>query len=206
MSSEAVAEHSGWPALFWDAFTQSKNAMVLLDDARRYVEVNGAYLQLLGYRREDLLGNPVYDHVSGGPLLTERQWRATLRRKQFNGVADLICSGGGRVRVEFAGHPEVVTGRQLVLFVALRAAPATRGLRNQPERPPGSVSLSARELEIIRLIAMGFSGPEIAGELQVTHNTVRTHTRNTMTKLGARSRAQLVAKSLGEGLLWGERS
>lgn len=204
MSGETLPERSGWPALFWDAFRQSKNAMVLLDDARRHVEVNGAYLQLLGRRREDLIGRPVYDLVAGGPLLTQRQWRATLNRKQFTGVADLISAAGGQVRVEFAGHPEVVTGRQLVLFVALRAAPATRGLRSRAAPRAGAVSLSPRELEIIRLIAMGFSGREIAEELQVTHNTVRTHTRNTMTKLGARSRAQLVAQCLGEGLLWGE--
>jgi PAS domain S-box-containing protein len=204
MSSEDVADRSGWPALFWEAFRQSKNGMVLLDDARRHVEVNGAYLQLVGHRREDLIGRPVYDLVAGGPLLNQRQWRATLNQKQFTGVADLISAGGGQVRVEFAGHPEVVTGRQLVLVVVLRAAPATRGLRSQAAPRAGPVSLSPRELEIVGLIAMGLSGPEIAEELQVTHNTVRTHTRNTMTKLGARSRAQLVAKCLGEGLLWGE--
>jgi PAS domain S-box-containing protein len=44
-----TATRSGWSALFRDAFNQSRNAMVLLDDERRHVEVNGAYVQLLGY-------------------------------------------------------------------------------------------------------------------------------------------------------------
>ena len=61
-------------------------------------------------------------------------------------------------------------------------------------------SLSAREREIVRLVALGSSGPEIAEELSITHNTVRTHVRNAMTKSGARSRAHLVAKALGDGL------
>ena len=51
----------------------------------------------------------------------------------------------------------------------------------------------------MRLVALGDTGPEIAAELQISHNTVRTHVRNSMQRVGARSRAQLVAKALGEG-------
>ena len=58
--------------------------------------------------------------------------------------------------------------------------------------------LSEREREIVRLVALGSTGPEIADELHIAHDTVRTHVRNAMTKVGARSRAQLVAKVLGE--------
>jgi DNA-binding NarL/FixJ family response regulator len=64
------------------------------------------------------------------------------------------------------------------------------------------VPLSEREREIVRLVALGSSGPEIADELRITHNTVRTHVRNAMTKSGARSRAHLVAKALGDGLIF----
>src|SRR5436190_13431937 len=45
----------------------------------------------------------------------------------------------------------------------------------------------------------GSTGREIAEELQISHNTVRTHAFNAMTKLHARSRAQLVAKALAGG-------
>ncbi len=47
----------------------------------------------------------------------------------------------------------------------------------------------------------GRSGPEIAYELHIAHDTVRTHVRNAMTKLGARSRAHLVAKALSDGAI-----
>ena len=66
---------------------------------------------------------------------------------------------------------------------------------------PASGSLSMREREVVRLVALGNTGPEIAGELQISHDTVRTHARNAMLKVGARSRAHLVAKALGEGLV-----
>jgi DNA-binding CsgD family transcriptional regulator len=61
-------------------------------------------------------------------------------------------------------------------------------------------ALSRREHEIVGLVAAGSTGPEIADELQIAHDTVRTHVRNAMTKLGARSRAHLVAKALGDGI------
>jgi PAS domain S-box-containing protein len=173
--------------------------MVLLDDQRRYLEVNGAYLQLLGYRRDVLIGRPVWNYVVDGPIVSRREWRALLSENQFSGTADLVRSDGGKVSVEHAGHPEVVTGKQLVLFVALRTARGGRKLRDETSPDWNYGSLTSREREVVRLIASGGSGPEIAEELNLTHNTVRTHVRNAMTKLGARSRAHLVAKALGDG-------
>jgi PAS domain S-box-containing protein len=199
---EMLGTDPGWAALFWEAFIRSKNAMLLLDDERRHVAVNGAFLSLSGYQRSEIIGQPVYEHIAGGPLVTEREWRALLHREQFTGTADLICSNGREVTVDFAGHPELVTGRQLVLFVAIRTGRA--GRQHHDASPPRSdgVAPSRRELEVIRLLALGFSGPEVAQELHLAHNTVRTHVRNAMAKVGARSRAQLVARTMGEGLYW----
>jgi PAS domain S-box-containing protein len=201
---EMLGTGPGWAALFWEAFIRSKNAMVLLDDERRHVAVNGAYLALSGFRRSEIIGRPVYEHVAGGPLVTEREWRALLHRDHFTGTADLVCSNGQRVTVDFAGHPEVVTGRQLVLFVAIRAGRA--GRQHHDATPPRAdcVALSQREREVVRLLALGLSGPEVAQELHLAHNTIRTHVRNAMAKVGARSRAQLVARTMGEGMHWGD--
>ena len=177
--------------------------MVLLDDDRCHVEVNGAYVQLLGYRPSELIGRPVSDLRADGATVSVAQWHEALRQKQFTGTIEMLRADGGRVTVEFAGHPEVVTGRQLVLFVALRVA---RGGRLRDESAAGTPrpELSPRELDVVRLLALGFSGPEVAEELRIAHNTVRTHTRNAMTKVGARSRAQLVAMSLAECMYWSE--
>jgi PAS domain S-box-containing protein len=201
MTNENADSKSGWSALFRDAFNQSRNPMVLLDEDRRHVEVNGAYVQLLGYRPSDLIGRPVYELRADHSSVSEKQWHAALRRKQFTGTIELLRADGGHVTVEYAGHPEMVTGRQLVLFVALRVA---RGARLRDEDPQALVraDLSQRELEVVKLLAEGMSGPEVAEELRIAHNTVRTHTRNAMTKMNARSRAQLVAKSLAELAYW----
>ena len=181
--------------MFHAAFTQSRNAMWLLDDHRCPVDINGAGLKLLGYRREELLGKPIYRIVVGGPLDTPAEWNAHLHERRLTGEAQLRCANGSIVAVQFAATPEVVTGRRLVLFVALSTSRRKRG----PQREPGV--LSEREREVVRLVALGNTGPEIAEELRIAHDTVRTHVRNAMEKAGARERAQLVAMALGEGLV-----
>jgi PAS domain S-box-containing protein len=187
---------SPWSKLFWAAFKRSRNGMALLDDARRYVEVNPAFMELLGTRRSSLVGHRAAERVVGGPLMTPGEWRVALRDGDFSGVARLTRDDGTTVTVQFAGHPETLTGRRYVLAVALshsRSAHPTR------RRAATDDELSARESEVVELIAHGKSGPEIAEQLQIAHNTVRTHAANAMAKLGARSRAHLVAKALAEG-------
>ena len=189
----------GWSALFATAFKQSKNPMALVDDERRHVDVNAAYQRLLGRGRDEIIGRHVWDFVVGGPIFTLAQWQAALASHRFHGQAELERADGSRVAVQWAGATEVATGRRLVLFVALSTSRWGASFRRSVEidREPGE--LSPRELEIVRMIARGESGPEIAAELHIAHDTVRTHVSNAMKKVGARSRAHLVAKVLGEG-------
>jgi DNA-binding NarL/FixJ family response regulator len=172
--------------------------MVLLDEHRRQVELNPAYLVLLEARRSDLIGRPVSESVVDGPVASPGEWRAAIARDEFSAVVQMIRSDQTTVTVQFAGHPETVTGRRLVLLVAVSTS---RSGRRLPIEPPTEQALSDREREVVHLIGQGSTGPEIAEELRISHNTVRTHAHNAMTKTGARSRAHLVAKTLGEGLL-----
>jgi PAS domain S-box-containing protein len=189
----------GWSALFTAAFKQSKNPMALVDEDRRHVDVNHAYQRLLGRPREALIGRPIYEHVAGGPIFTPAQWRAALKAGRFHGTAEMIAADGSHIAVQFAGATEVATGRRLVLYVALSTSRWGAGFRRAVELDPEPRDLSPRELEIVRLIARGETGPEIADELHIAHDTVRTHVSNAMRKVGARSRAHLVAKVLAEG-------
>jgi PAS domain S-box-containing protein len=193
-----MAVQEGWAALFQNAFKQSRNAMVLLDDQRRHVDVNGAYVKLCGYPRDQLIGRQVSDLIEGGPRMSQRRWLATIARGEFTGEAALVRADDTTVTVQYAGHAEVVTGERRVLFVALSTSRWGRHSRRSADDGTHG-SLSARELEIVRLVAAGETGPEIADQLHISHATVRTHVRNAMAKVGARSRAHLVAKSLGDG-------
>jgi DNA-binding CsgD family transcriptional regulator len=99
--------------------------------------------------------------------------------------------------VHYAAHPETVAGHRVVLWVGVRGAGAGASTLRPPDRRCDP-TVSARELEIVRLIALGGTGREIAEHLQLSHHTVRAHIAHAMAKLGARSRAQLVAMLLAE--------
>jgi LuxR family maltose regulon positive regulatory protein len=74
-----------------------------------------------------------------------------------------------------------------------------------PARPMGALvePLSDRELDVLRLLAGDLDGPDIANELYVSLNTVRTHTKNIYAKLGVNSRRAAVRRAQELGLLPG---
>jgi DNA-binding NarL/FixJ family response regulator len=76
-----------------------------------------------------------------------------------------------------------------------------RHFRRSIPPEPEPRRLFEREREVVRLVADGFGGREMADELHIARDTARTHVRNAMAKLGARSSAQLVAKALGDGIV-----
>ena len=188
-----------WHRLFNAAFKQSRNAMALVDEGRSLIDVNGALLQLTGYKRAAIIGQPVYSLVEGGPVLRGEEWAAALARDEFTGEVRLICADGTVIMTQWGAHPAGVVGDRIVLFVMLsRSRWGGRFRRTLPsEEELGE--LSERERDVVSLVALGRSGPEIADELGISPATVRTHVRNAMAKTGARSRAHLVAKTLGEG-------
>lgn len=175
--------------------------MALVDERRRHVDVNGPYLNILGYTRAALVGRPIYDIVAGGPLATEDEWEDQLNAGNFAGRADLVCVDGSTVTVDWGAHVVVATGHRLVLVVALSTTRWSGRFRRTVPGESDRPQLSPRELEIVELVALGNSGPEIAQQLHISHETVRTHVRNAMVKTGARSRAHLVAKTLADGAI-----
>jgi len=74
---------------------------------------------------------------------------------------------------------------------APRAGPSNRALIEP---------LSERELEVLRLLGTDLDGPDIARELSVSLNTMRTHTRNIYAKLGVNNRRAAVRRAAELGL------
>jgi len=99
------------------------------------------------------------------------------------------------IRVVAAGgslfSPSVT--RRLIEEFTRRAAPAAL--------PPGLAELTARELEVLRLVARGLTNAEIAATLVVSEHTVKTHVARILMKLDLRDRTQAVVVAYESGLV-----
>ncbi len=81
------------------------------------------------------------------------------------------------------------------ILASARSAPSRRRSRStDPDE------LSDRELDVLRLLRSDLSGPEVARELHVSLNTLRTHTKHIYTKLGATNRREAVTRAAELGL------
>jgi DNA-binding NarL/FixJ family response regulator len=91
---------------------------------------------------------------------------------------------------------------------AITRAMAARMLKDlvqdQEEPAPESTllgDLTEREIDVLRLVAQGVSNPEIAEELYITVNTVKTHLRNILDKLHVENRTQAATYAVQKGLI-----
>jgi PAS domain S-box-containing protein len=184
----------GWERLFWLVFRRSSNGILLVDDERRIVEVNEPALRLVGRTREELIGTSIVEVIDPSERAeSARQWQAFLRSGEYRGARDVLRADGSTVAIEFAARLADVDGRRLAIYVLM----ATDGSWPSPAASRSLASaLTPREREVVTLIAMGRETGQIAQELHVSPETVRTHVRNAMAKLGAHTRAQLVAIAL----------
>jgi LuxR family transcriptional regulator, maltose regulon positive regulatory protein len=79
---------------------------------------------------------------------------------------------------------------------------AGRTLAPPPTGPqPPLEALSDSEIRLLRYLPTNLTMPEIAGELYLSHNTVRTHVRHLYGKLGTHTRAEAIARARALGLL-----
>jgi len=73
--------------------------------------------------------------------------------------------------------------------------------RSEPTSPPNLNELTARELEILRLVAQGLSNAEIAASLVLSEHTVKSHVAHLLQKLNLRDRTQAVVAAYESGLV-----
>ncbi len=98
----------------------------------------------------------------------------------------------------------VVAGGDALLSPAVTRRVISEFVRRPPAvRPtaPGLEDLTARELEILRLIARGLSNAEIASEAFVSETTVKTHVARILMKLRLRDRVQAVVFAYEHGIV-----
>jgi DNA-binding NarL/FixJ family response regulator len=101
------------------------------------------------------------------------------------------------VRVVAAGEAllaPAITRRLISEFARLQPRPSTPSAEALP-------ALTRRETQVLRLVAEGLSNHEIAAQLVVTEETVKTHVSRVLSKLGLRDRTQAVVAAYESGLI-----
>ena len=188
----------GWEALFWDVFERSVNPIVLVDDSRRLLESNAAGVELLGYPSEDVVGRPIGELItSPSRAQRDKDWRRMIQTGEQSGTYTFRRRDGSQIEVDFATRLVRVGQRSLVVGVVLPLGRVTLARKVGPQ----AASLTVREREVVALIALGQETNRIAEDLYISPETVRTHVRNAMAKLGVHTRAELVAVAFSRGEL-----
>ena len=124
-------------------------------------------------------------------------------------VYEALRSGASGFLLKDVPPEQLVAGIRIVAEgEALLAPSITRRLIQEfaqvvptPTEPPrGLAELTARELEVFKLVARGLSNAEIAAELVVSETTVKTHVARMLMKLGLRDRVQAVVLAYESGV------
>ena len=148
----------------------------------------------------------------GGILIAALKWS----EYRFLVIDHSIEVYGGLIAATFAvlgiwlglkltGRPERIVVKEVTVEVPVEVQVEVPVLSAGPfsadERRREHLGITARELEVLELMAQGLSNREIAEKLFVSENTVKTHSSRVFDKLGAKRRTQAVQLGKEFGLL-----
>src|SRR3954452_1212860 len=197
-----VAPTSPWmpdsdQALLWAFVDTAPVAILAADDDRRIVRVNLRWCDLTGYepdiaadlRLDDLLAPESRPGI-------DMRWTDLLGTGLGTARIVILRPDHSRVAVRYGAFANVVPGVHPGAYLP-ETGQDGRSLR--PARARRAGQLTRREQESLRLVAMGMTTMAAADQLGISPETVRTHVRNAMNKLGARTRAQAIAVAMRDG-------
>ena len=185
-------EGLGVPEQPLDVLARSPTPVMVFDDAFVYRFVNDAAAsQVFERPAEEVIGlyagafTPPDRQVDAEPLI------AGFREQGRMLLSWEIVTPGGTRKTFTAAVTANLAGEGRHVTVCLLEQRPSAGVR----------PLSPREREITGLLAQGLTGEQIARELVLSPETVRTHVRNAMARVGAKTRSHLVALAVREQLL-----
>jgi DNA-binding NarL/FixJ family response regulator len=116
-------------------------------------------------------------------------------------ILTAIEAGASGYLLKAAPAQEILAGIRSVAAGEVALAPSIAAMIVNRLKAPVAPSLSARETEVLRLVAQGESNPSIARALFVSEATVKTHLLHVFEKLGVSDRTRAVTKAMELGLL-----
>jgi DNA-binding CsgD family transcriptional regulator len=175
--------------------------MVLIDNWRRYVEVNRPARLLFRLSLPQFRGSRVDDLVPPERLPDMMAaWEQVLETGSVTGTRELAGPSGSRLRIVYYGLANALPGQHVGVFAPEgwtedEFGVASDGAAGSPR------ALSPREREILQLAAEGLSTPALAETLELAPATVKSHLGHIYEKLDAAGRAAAVAKAMRLGFI-----
>src|SRR6476620_6083466 len=108
-------------------------------------------------------------------------------------------SGTGRGGTSVYCRDELSKHKIVIQAIGLACYYVLERLLGPP--PPRRVTLTQREIDVLRLLTEGLSAPAIGKKLYISDRTVEWHIDKAMKKLGARNRIQAVVLAIRDGLI-----
>jgi len=172
------------------SFEVSDVPMLVIDNQRRCVAANPCACSLLGISREAILGRTV-DELTPAEWQheIEARWDAFLLAGTQAGTFAFLRPDGPPTPFGYFATARAAQGQHLAVL-------AVPGLTHDAWRNRTSRRLSAREREVLTLIAVGETGLAIGRLLNISPATVETHVRHSIEKLGAKNRPHAIALAL----------
>jgi LuxR family maltose regulon positive regulatory protein len=172
----------------------------LLDRLHEAAETSGRAGSLVEIRMLQALARDAQGHRQQALQLLDQAWTEAPEPDGY--VRLFLDEGAYMVQLLRDAEQEGLAGdhaRRLLSLSTSRRAEAA-----DPGQQPASASadrLSERELQVLRLLDSELSGPQIARELFVSQNTLRTHTKHIFTKLDVNTRRAAVRSARERGLI-----
>jgi DNA-binding NarL/FixJ family response regulator len=132
--------------------------------------------------------------------LTMADDRAYLRDAFGAGAAGYVLKNAADLELVDAVHAVAEGGRYLHPSLGGELVRAEQEAKRGPSTAHG-MSLSKREVSVLRLVAAGYTSKEIADELFVSTRTVETHRAHIIQKTGLRARSELTRFAVDSGIL-----
>lgn len=98
-------------------------------------------------------------------------------------------------------RPKTIVQKETVIKEVEVQVPMPVNISAVAATSPGDFNISQREYEVLQLLARGMSNQEIAGNMFVSENTIKTHLSNLYFKLDVKRRTQAVEKARSVGLI-----
>ena len=163
------------------------------EEALAFAERRWPDMLLVDYRLPDLLGTQLVRELRlrgiGAPAVL-------ISARSERGLNEAAREAGIQVTVHKRGNTE-----ELVDALRRAQAGSVEFDPDHPRRPQSEVGLSARERQVLRLVAGGSTNIQAAAELRISVETVKTLLERVYRKLGVRRRAEAVAVAKERALI-----